>query len=327
MSKILVTGATGFTGKALCHRLIHQEGKQVVAFVRPTSKINKLEALGVEIRQTDIKNFEEVKDNFHNINKVYHLAAAWRTEHSNIEEFRSVNVEATRNLLNAAKASKVKRFIHCSTVGVQGHIDEPPADEEYRFNPGDHYQKTKLEGELLARDYFSKGLPGVVIRPAGIYGPGDTRFLKLFRAINKGYFIMIGSGKTFYHFTYIDDLVNGIIIAGDKIEALGKVFTIAGNEYVTIKELVYMIADVLGKPHPKMRVPFSPVYLAAVLCNKVCRPFGINPPLFPRRVEFFSKDRAFTINKAKRLLGYEPIVSLRDGLSKTADWLKEKGMI
>lgn len=326
MSKILVTGASGFTGKALSRRLV-QDGEQVVAFVRPTSKIEELEALGIEIRQTDIKNQTDIQDNFSDISYVYHIAAAWRTEFNTQEEFKFVNVDATRYLLEAAAVHKVKRFIHCSTVGVQGNIDDPPADENYPFNPGDHYQRTKLEGELLARQYFSAGLPGVVVRPAGIYGPGDTRFLKLFRPINKGYFVMIGSGKTLYHFTYIDDLVHGITLAGRKPEALGEVFIIAGEEYISLNELVAMIADILKRPRPKLHIPFYPVYVAALLCDTICRPFRLEPPLYPRRVDFFRKDRAFTITKAKRVLDFAPGISLREGLELTASWYREEGFI
>ena len=326
MGKTLVTGASGFTGKGVCRRLI-QQGEQVVAFTRPTSNIGELQAIGVECRKIDIKSRSVVKDNFSDISKVYHIAAAYRTEHSDQEEFRQVNVEATRNLLEAAKLSNVKRFIHCSTVGVQGEIDDPPASEEYRYKPGDHYQASKLEGEILAREYFSNGLPGVVVRPVGIYGPGDTRFLKLFRPINKGFFVMIGSGNVLYHMTYITDLVEGILLCGTKEEALGEVFTIAGGEYTTIRDLVNLIADVLNKPRPKWRIPFLPVYVAAVACDKACRFLGLPPPLYPRRVEFFHQDRAFSIDKARRLLGYTPTVGLREGLAATAAWYKENGMI
>jgi nucleoside-diphosphate-sugar epimerase len=326
MGKTLVTGASGFTGKCVCRRLV-QQGEQVVAFARPTSNIGELQSIGVECRKLDIKSRTEVKDNFSDISKVYHIAAAYRTEHSDQEEFRQVNVEATRNLLEAAKHFDVKRFIHCSTVGVQGEIEDPPASEDYRFKPGDHYQASKLEGELLARKYFSKGLPGVIVRPVGIYGPGDTRFLKLFRPINKGLFVMIGTGNVLYHMTYITDLVEGILLCGTKEEALGEVFTIAGGEYSTIRDLVNMIADVLNKPRPKWRIPFFPVYVAAVSCDKACRFLGVEPPLYPRRVEFFHQDRAFSIDKAKRLLGYTPRVGLREGLAATAAWYKENGMI
>lgn len=326
MKKTLVTGATGFTGENLCRRLV-QDGEQVVAFVRQSSRTDQLKSMGVECRQVNITDKNTVKENFDDINIVYHIAAAYRTEHSDHDEFKLVNVEATRNLLDAAVAAKIERFIHCSTVGVQGEIKNPPANEEYRFKPGDHYQESKLEGELLAREYSKQGLPVTVVRPVGIYGPGDTRFLKLFRPINKGRFVMIGSGEVLYHMTYIDDLVQGFLLAGRKPQAVGNVFTIAGRRYTTLRELVNMIADVLNKPHPRWRIPFYPVYLGSRICEGICRPLKINPPLYPRRVEFFSLDRAFSIEKAKKLLGYSPNVELQEGLSRTANWYKEQGLI
>ena len=326
MKKTLVTGATGFTGENLCRKLV-QDGEQVVAFVRQSSRLDQLKSMGVECRQVNITDKNSVKENFEDINIVYHIAAAYRTEHSNHDEFKLVNIEATRNLLDAAVAAKIERFVHCSTVGVQGEIKDPPADENYRFNPGDHYQESKLEGELLAREYSSYGLPVTIVRPVGIYGPGDTRFLKLFRPINKGHFVIIGSGKVLYQMTYIDDLIQGFILAGRKPQAIGNVFTIAGRKYTTLRELVNMIADVLNKPHPRWRIPYYPVYLGSKICEGICLPLGINPPLYPRRVEFFSLDRAFSIEKAKRLLGYHPKVELKEGLSRTANWYKEQGLI
>ena len=88
-----------------------------------------------------------------------------------------------------------------------------------------------------------------------------------------------------------------------------------------------MVADILGKPRPKLRIPAWPVHVAAVLCVAICKPFGINPPLYPRRLEFFTLDRSFTIDKARRLLGYEPKVSVRDGFARTAAWYREQGLL
>ena len=326
MSSTLVTGATGFTGSHLCRRLV-AEGHHVIALVRPTSQTRELEAMGVECRVVDISDRAALRSAFPPVDVVYHLAAAYRTEHADRSVFEQVNVRATENLLAMALEAGVGRFVHCSTVGVQGHIEDPPAREEYRFRPGDHYQRSKLEGELLARSYVDRGLDVTVIRPVGIYGPGDLRFLKLFRAIARGRFIMIGSGEVLYHLTFVDDLVEGFVRAGSSPAARGEVFTIGGPRYTTLRELVNLIADTLGRPHPRGRVPFWPVHAAAAVCEWVCRPLGVAPPLYRRRVEFFAHDRAFDISKARRLLGYEPRVDLEEGFARTAAWYREHGLL
>ncbi len=321
--KVLVTGGTGFTGGALCRRLV-ADGAEVVAFVRPTSETAPLQDLGIECRVVDLGDRADVQRHFDGVATVYHVAAAYRQEHADRSEFQRINVDATGHLLAVAREAGVRRFVHCSTVGVQGQIDDPPADEDYRFEPGDHYQESKLAGELLAREYFGSDLPVTVVRPVGIYGPGDRRFLKLFRAVARGRFVMIGTGETLYHMTYIDDLIEGFVLAGTVPDAVGRVFTIGGGRYTTLHELVNLVADVLARPHPRLRVPLAPVLAAAALCEAVCRPLRISPPLYPRRVEFFSKDRAFDIGRARTVLGYAPRIDLEEGLGRTAEWYREQ---
>lgn len=324
--RALVTGATGFTGSNLCRRL-KADGEEVVAWVRRTSNVDELYAMGVECREVDIGDAGEVLAELRDFDTVYHIAAAFRVEHVDTDEFTRVNVSATRNLLAAARENGVPRFVHCSTVGVQGDIDDPPATEGYRYAPGDHYQASKLEGELLALEAARDGLAVSVVRPAGIYGPGDTRFLKLFRPISRGRFVMIGSGDILYHLTYIDDLVDGIVRAGRRPEAVGEVFTLAGPRATTLRELVDAIADATGARRPRLRLPYAPVYWASVACERLCKLVGLSPPLYPRRVEFFAKDRAFDISKARELLGYDPQVDLAEGLRRTAAWYREQGLI
>jgi nucleoside-diphosphate-sugar epimerase len=324
--RVLVTGATGFTGGALANRLV-REGQQVTAFVRSLSRAEPLRQLGVDCRVVDITKADEVLRAFEAFDRVFHIAALYRTETADRSEFTRVNVDATRNLAEAARRAGVGRFIHCSTVGVQGRIDDPPADENYRTQPADHYQQTKLDGELVARECFATGLPGVVIRPAGIYGPGDLRFLKLFKAIQSGWFVLIGTGRTLYHFTYIDDLIDGFMLAASHPRAPGEVFTIGGASHVTIRDAVNAIAAALDRPRPWLRIPAWPVEVAAVLCERICMPLGINPPLYPRRLEFFTMDRSFSIAKAQSYLGYAPKVTLADGFARTAAWYRQRGLI
>ena len=324
--RAIVTGATGFTGSAVCKRLI-RDGWDVTAFVRPSPRVAPLEKLGVRCVEVDITSEESVRQAMEPVDRVFHIAAMYRTEDTDRDVFRRVNVDAVEHMASASRKAGVGRFIHCSTVGVQGQIDDPPADENYRVRPNDHYQETKWEGEQAARRHFAAGLPGVVVRPAGIYGPGDLRFLKLFRAIDRGMFFMIGSGKTLYHLTYIDDLVEGFMLAADRPEAVGEVFTIGGPRYTTVQEMAETVARVLDKKLSRLRVPLWPVQAAAHVCEAVCKPFGINPPLYPRRVEFFSMDRGFTIEKAQSLLGYAPRVDIEEGFSRTAAWYRQQGLL
>jgi nucleoside-diphosphate-sugar epimerase len=324
--RALVTGATGFTGTALCKRLVG-EGWEVSAFVREGGRIEPLERLGVRCICTTITSKEAVERDFPEADVVFHIAAAYRSEHADQSEFVRVNVEATRNLLKESLRRNVSRFIHCSTVGVHGEIEDPPATETYRFSPGDHYQESKLAGELLALEYFVKGLRGTITRPVGIYGPGDTRFLKLFKPIARGYFVMIGSGESLYHMTYIDDLIEGFMLVATRPEAVGEVFTIAGADYTTLNELADQIAAAVGRRRRKLWIPLKPVMWVAFACDRIFRAVGLSPPIYPRRVEFFEFNRAFSIEKARRLLGYEPKVSLQEGLRRTAEWYTAQNLM
>jgi nucleoside-diphosphate-sugar epimerase len=185
-----------------------------------------------------------------------------------------------------------------------------------------------LEGEKIALNFFkSKGLNGTVVRPVGVYGPGDTRFLKLFKFINNGKFRMIGNGKVLYHLTFVEDLVEGFVLAGESDKANNEIFTIGGEGYLTLNELVEKISKILDKPVSKTSIPVWPVWIGAVLCEIICKPFGISPPLFRRRIDFFTKDRAFDISKAKTLLGYNPKIDLEEGLQKTAVWYRKNNLL
>jgi nucleoside-diphosphate-sugar epimerase len=326
--KVFVTGGTGFTGGHLVQRLV-KDGYEVSALARKTSNTELLKKLGVEIILGDITDKDLLKKALSGFDMVYHLAAMYR-EGGGIGEkqFRDVNVNGTKNMLEASMHANIDRFIHCSTAGVHGHISKPPADESYPYNPGDVYQETKVEGEKLALDYFKKGLPGVVVRPVGIYGPGDLRFLKLFKAIQTGRFVMVGDGKVLYHLTYIDDLVEGFILCGKKENALGQTYIIAGERYLSMNEFVEIIAKALEVKKPKIRFPlFWPVWTAALLCEALCYPLGINPPIFRRRVDIFRKDRAFDISKARKELEYRPQTSIEDGINKTAEWYRKEGYL
>ncbi|HDP97800.1 MAG TPA: NAD-dependent epimerase/dehydratase family protein [bacterium] len=325
--KVLVTGATGFTGGYLAEELV-KKGYHVKALSLPNQDKSRLEKLGVEVIIGDLTKKDTLSAAVEQVDTVYHIAAIFREQDVPHQLFFDVNVGGTKNLLEASVDAKVRRFVHCSTVGVQGEIKNPPADEAAPYNPGDYYQQSKVEGEQLALKFFKENeIEGVVFRPVGIYGPGDTRFLKIFKFVHSGKFRMIGNGNVLYHLTFVKDLVEGIILCGEKPEAVGEVFTLGGNEYVTLTEFIKLLAEAMNVPVPKKHVPLWPVWVAAVICEYACYPFRIKPPLYRRRLEFFTNDRAFDISKAKRILGYNPKVPLKEGLKITADWYREQGML
>ena len=326
MQKILVTGGSGFTGGHLCRRLAGS-GCDVRTLVLPGQDVSSLESAGVKIIRGDLVRRETLDGAVRGVDTVFHIAAVYHEENIPRQLFWDVNVTGTQNMLEASRDAGVRRFVHCSTVGVQGEIEHPPATEEAPYRPGDYYQQSKMEGERAALEFARKGFPVVVFRPVGIYGPGDKRFLKLFRHIQSGRFRMIGSGEVLYHLTYIDDLVDGILLTGSVPGIEGEIFTLAGGEYVTLNQLVRIIAEILGAKVSRLHIPAWPVWAAGALCELVFRLLRIPPPLYRRRVDFFIKDRAFDITKARQRLGYKPAVDLRTGLSRTAEWYRQQNLL
>jgi nucleoside-diphosphate-sugar epimerase len=255
------------------------------------------------------------------------MAAAFRDVAHTDQYYWDVNVGGTLNVLAAAREVGCERVVHCSTGGVHGHIERPPADETYRFKPLDVYQRTKLEAEIAATQAADRGQSISVVRPGAIYGEGDLRFLPLFRAIQRRRFAMVGSGNTRLHMVHVDDLVRGVLLAGSRPEARGETFLIAGAEAPTLNELASCVAEAVGSRPPWLRVPVWPVYAAAWLCEAAFVPIGREPPLHRRRVGFFTHHREFDIGKARRLIGYDPRVSVTEGVGRTAAWYAAEGLI
>ena len=325
---VLVTGATGFTGGQLA-RALRQRGHRVRALVRPRSltKAKPLESLGIDIAPGDLTEPASLLPAASGIDVVYHVAATYREAGQPPSVYREINVDGTRHILEAARAARVRRVVHCSTAGVHGHIERPPANEDAPLAPGDQYQRTKLEGEQIARSYGRDGLEVAIARPVGIYGPDDTRFVKLFRGIARGHFPMIGSGTAFYHLTYIDDVVEGLRLCGETPAAAGGTYLIAGPQYTTIVDLVAAIARAVNVDPPRFHWPLWPIWIAGAICEAFCVPLRIEPPLYRRRVDFYRKSRAFDISRARKELGFDPRVDLETGIRRTIDGYRERGIL
>ena len=207
--KVLVTGGTGFTGKALVKALLHL-GHEVVALdYKEGIKTRELEEWGAQVVIGTVTDRETVRRCMENVEVVHHLAAAFRELNVPESYYDEVNVEGTRIVLEEAQRSGVMKFIYCSTCGVHGNIDNPPGDENAPIDPADYYQRTKYLAEPIVLDFHKQGMPCTIIRPAAIYGPGDPeRFWMIFKRVQKGFFPMFGNGKTLYHPLYIDNLVD-----------------------------------------------------------------------------------------------------------------------
>ncbi len=325
--RVLVTGASGFTGghlaRALCSR-----GDEVRALVRDPGRAAGLAAAGIELARGDLLDAASLHAAARGVEVVYHIAAIYRQAGLRSEQYRAVNADAAGTVVEAAARGGARRVVHCSTVGVHGHIERPPATEDAPLGPGDVYQATKLEGERAVREAGGRtGVEVVVARPSGIYGPGDRRLLKLFRGVAHRRFVILGSGRIFYHLTHIDDLVEGLRLGATVPQAAGRTYILAGPEVTTLDELVACIAEEAGVPPPRRHLPAWPFWLAGAACEAVCAPFGIEPPLYRRRVDFFTKSRAFDIGRARRELGYDPRIGLREGIRRTLAWYREAGWV
>ena len=326
--KVLVTGGTGFTGKALVQRLV-AEGHDVRAMdYKEGIKTDELRELGAEVVIGSVNDRDVVDRCVAGVEVVHHLAAAFREMNVPQSYYWEVNVEGTRNMLEASTRHGVRRFIYCSTCGVHGNIDDPPGGEDAPIQPADYYQRTKYEAEPVVLEYHRNGLPSVILRPAAIYGPGDPeRFFMIFKRVAQGTFPMFGNGKTYYHPLYVDNLVDSFMLAMEDGKGDGNAYLIADEEYVEIEDLVRRVGRALEVDVRIRHFPVTPLVVAGHVFETICKPFKITPPVFPRRVDWYRQNRAFKIERAKRDLGYRPKVGLDEGLRRTAEWYREGGYL
>ena len=321
---VAITGISGFTGGALGAR-VAAEGYPVRAIVRPGSAFRP--PGHAEIITGQLGDREALDRLVAGADTVFHIAAMYRSEGSR-EEFQAVNLDATRTLLDAASAAGARRFVYCSTCGVHGSVARSPADENAPIEPQDAYQDTKWEAEQACRAMAARtGMEIAIVRPCAIYGPGDTRMLKMFRLVQRGLFLFVGDGQPNFHPVYIDDLVQGFMLAMLEPRAAGETFIIGGAEYLPLRDYVAAAARAVGAPPPTRRVPYGLMQAAAWGCETVFTPLGLQPPLHRRRLTFFKHNRAFSIEKARRLLGFRPEVGLDEGFRRTVAWYRETGLL
>ena len=328
--RILITGGTGFIGSRLALRCLGRGDRvRILAQLNtPAEQDNarELEQAGVEFVAGSVTDTGEVRDAVRDIDLIFHLAAAQHEANVPDQHFWEVNVLGTRNLMEAAVESGVGRVVHGSTIGVYGEARDGAVNEDAPLRPVNIYGITKREGEAVALRHADK-TEVVVVRIPETYGPGDRRLLKLFKAIDKGTFFNIGKGENRHHLMYVDDLVDGLLLAAEQPGINGERFLFAGRSILTTNEMIATIARVLDKDPPRIRVPLAPLMLTAIVLESVMKPLGKQPPLHRRRMDFFVKSFVLDGDKAKRVLGFEPRTEFADGARETARWYRERGLL
>ena len=329
---VLVTGAAGFIGGHLFRRLA-EYGVDVTGTVLFPQEAQVLREEGYQAKVLDLASDEDWDDMLKGVDIVFNIAALFQEVEFGEGAYDQVNHHGALKLARTAARVGVSRFIHCSTVGVHGDVKDIPATEQTPFNPMDLYHRTKLAGELAILE-FAKQLPadGMIVtvnRPAMVYGPGDLRMLKLFKAILSGKFRMIGSGEALAHLGYIEDQTDSFLLGAvaprDRIH--GEAFNIASDVPLTLNALSLLIAECGEVKLARFHIPLAPVWFAAWVCEVLWKPFGAKPPLFRRRVGFFTHNRAFDLSKAEKHLGYVSQWNNRDGIVQAIAWYRTHHLV
>jgi 2-alkyl-3-oxoalkanoate reductase len=315
---IFITGATGLVGSHVVEEALRR-GDRVKALVRASSDTRWLDSQGVEKVPGDLEDAEALRRGVAGADWVFNCAAKvgdWGT----LEEFRRLNVEAFRLLLDAAVDSKIERFVHVSSLGVYEGRDHFGSDENVppAAQSLDAYTRSKVEAEALALTYVKeKGLPLSVVRPGFIYGPRDRTVLpKLLDALINKRFFYFGSGEQALNCIYVKNLVQAIFLAAETPGAIGEVFNVTDGARVTKKQFVGQVAALAGLRPPTRKIPLWFARLLATLMERRARRKNSpTPPLVNKaRYKFLGLNLDFSIEKARRVLHYQPAYTTEQGL-------------
>lgn len=327
--KILVTGATGFIGNKLVGKLIDSEYAVHVLSRKPIDNYNVKWSKKVKSIQGDLTNKESICKAVKDVDAVIHLAAqlgSWWVKES---FYYDVNVEGTKKFVEEAKRVDLQHFIYISTAGVFGRLKQVPANELHPCLPRYPYEKTKYMAERYITNAVSGGFPATVLRPSHVYGPGDMNTVPLLRLLQKTHFFpLIGGGNSLFQPVYIDDLIDGIILALKHPGITrGKLYTLAGNEAITFKKYFSLISKILGMKIITLPFPYELARLCAQTNEFAAKLLKVEPILTNFRVDFFGGHQCYDIGQAQYDFEYFPKVNIYDGMSNAINWYREQKLI
>jgi nucleoside-diphosphate-sugar epimerase len=323
---VLVTGATGFVGSHVAESLV-RKGNRLRALARPSADTSFLESLGAEVVRGDLSEPGSLPAALAGVDVVVHCAAKvgdW----GHVDEYRKVNVEGLRALLDASLLQPLHRFVQVSTLGVYEARHHYGTDETEPL-PDRHidgYTQSKVEAERLALQYKRKqNVPVTILRPGFVYGSRDRTVLpRLADRLRERSVIYIAGGKYALNTTFVGNLADAVSLAIDNPAAIGEVFNITDGEFVSKRQFFEAVADGLGlkRPRPLTSVP---VWLARVMANwresKFRRENRPSPPRITQaQLKFAGLNLDFSIAKARTKLGYSPRVLFREGMKEATEW-------
>lgn len=320
MMKAFVTGASGFIGRHLVRELL----KRCWTVGALSHHRSPSDAPGLKHVRGDIADRTLLERELRGTDVLFHLATALGSSLVPKAEFFRVNAHGTRMALEAAAAAGVKIVLHYSSAGVLGHVRRGDvADEEYPLRPRDVYDRSKLEGEMIALEFARRGLDARVIRPGWVYGPGDRRTFKLVRAVARGRFVLPGKGLTLQTPVHVDDLLAGTFLCLE-FGKRGEIYHLAGEEPLSVRDMVAAVARAAGRKLPRIRLPLLPIRIGASLMGGVFRIFGREAPVNPSRLAFFIHPKPLSSRKAALELGYRPNIAFEEGMRRTVAWYREE---
>jgi nucleoside-diphosphate-sugar epimerase len=324
----LITGATGFVGGHIAEACV-KRGLPIRALVRPQSDTGWLESLGATLYRGDLTDSQVVARATADADVIVHCAAKVG-DRGPVEDYRAVNVDALRRLLEACKGRPLQRFVHMSTLGVyeSRHHHGTDESEPLPANHLDGYTQTKVEAEEVALTAQKQdGIPVVVLRPGFVYGPRDRVVLpKLLKRLREDRFHYLGGDQRLLNTIYISNLVDAVFLAVDNPQAVGKAYNLTDGEKVTKQRFINAVADGVGAPRPKQRLPR---WLAGMVSRFLRRQIrraarsGKKPLLTHAQYKFLQLNLDFSIERARRELGYRPAVSFDQGIEQTMAWYRQ----